>query len=500
MHRCSVLLFALGSFALALTACSQESAGGRGGEAPAKRPNIVLILADDHACQTIGAYGSDFGVTPTIDRLAREGVLFAQSFVGNSLCAPSRATLLTGLHSHANGVLRNQDPLDARHPTFPRLLSEAGYQTVLFGKWHLQTTPKGFEHWEVLRGQGTYFAPEFESRAGLRQESGHVTEVITDKALAWLDGERDEEHPFLLMIHHKAAHRQWMPSPRELAFDLPEPLPEPDSLFDDWSGRAAAARAQYKTLARHFTAIDLKLQPPAGLDAAELSAWNAFYEPRNASILKNPVEGEELVRWKYQRYASDYLRCVLGIDRSVARILDALENHRLTDDTVVIYTSDHGFFVGEHGAFGKNWMYEESLRTPLIVRWPNGARAGHVEERMVQNIDLAPTILDLAGLSAPRTMHGLSLRPLLEGRQPESWRSSIYYRFYGIPGTEAAPAHRGVRTERFKLIHYEATNEWELYDLAADPQEMRSAIDAEVLAPERERLEAELQRLAEGYE
>jgi len=460
-----------------LGACAGKL-GGDATPAVADGPNILLLYSDDHARNAIGAYGSQLVSTPNIDRLAAEGIRFANSFVGNSICAPARASVLTGKHSHANGVLHNGMPFDASwQDTFPELLQAHGYRTAIFGKWHLSSEPTGFDDWEVLVGQGTYYNPEFRSAAGTRRIEGYTTEIITDLALQWLEEERREDRPFLLMVQHKAPHRRWLPGPEYLELYEEEPLPEPATLFDDYSGRASGAAAQEMTIARHLDEIDLKLTEPRGLTEDQLALWNAAYEPRNARFEEAMLEGEALVRWKYQRYIKDYLRCIAAVDDGVGRLLRYLEETGLDQNTLVVYSSDQGFYLGEHGWFDKRWMYEESFSTPLIARWPGTTQPGVVDEHLVQNIDLAPTFLSVAGIRRPQEMQGRSLIRLLKGRQPTAWRNSLYYRYYEYPGEHAVPRHYGVRTERYKLIYYDQLGEWELFDLAADPQELTSVYD-----------------------
>jgi len=455
-------------------ACSLGRSGDLHPAVP-RGPNILFIYCDDHAQNAIGAYGSQLAATPNIDRLAAEGIRFANSFVGNSICGPARATVLTGKHSHANGVLQNGMPFDATiQPTFPELLQAGGYQTAIVGKWHLLSDPTGFDSWDVLIGQGPYYNPEIKSAAGTRRIEGYTTEIITDLALQWLEEERHEDRPFLLMVQHKAPHRRWLPGPEQLDLYDDVTMPEPTTLFDDYSGRASGAATQEMTIARHMDEIDLKLTEPGGLTEAQLALWNAAYEPKNASFENDMLAGDALVRWKYQRYIKDYMRCISAVDDSVGRLLRFLEETGLDENTLVVYSSDQGFYLGEHGWYDKRWMYEESLTTPLIARWPGTTPAGIVEERMVQNIDLAPTFLSVADIPRPKEMHGRSLERLLEGRRPRNWRDSIYYRYYEFPGVHAVPRHYGVRTERYKLIYYEQLDEWELFDLAADPRELNS--------------------------
>jgi len=437
-------------------------------------PNIVFVFADDHASHAIGAYGSRLGDTPNIDRLAREGMLFRNAFVTNSICAPSRAVILTGRHSHLNGVMTNRERFDSTQVTFPKLLQAAGYQTAMIGKWHLKSQPSGFDYWEVLPGQGTYYNPDFRTAAGVIEHTGYVTDIITDKALEWLERGRDPDKPFLLMYQHKAPHRRWEPGPEQLALYDDVAIPEPATLFDDYSGRASPAANQEMTIAEHLYENDLKLVPPSQLNDEQLARWNAAYQPKNEAFRAASLTGADLVRWKYQRYLKDYLRTIASIDDNLGRLLDYLDRSGLADNTVVIYSSDQGFYLGEHGWYDKRWMYEESLRMPLIVRWPRAIEPGSENFDLVQNLDFAETFLDLAGLEAPPQMQGRSLLPLLVGETPDDWRDAIYYHYFEYPAVHMVRRHYGVRTARYKLIHYYEIDEWELFDLENDPHELTS--------------------------
>jgi N-acetylglucosamine-6-sulfatase len=484
------------------------------------RPNIIFIFADDHATQAIGAYGSVINETPHIDRLANEGVLFRNSFCGNSICAPSRATVLTGLHSASNGVLRNGNTFDGSQPTFPKRLNEAGYNTALIGKWHLAGDPTGFDHWRVLPGQGQYYNPDFRTPDGEVRIPGHVTELTTDLALEWLESGRDPEAPFLLMCQHKAPHRSWMPAPQDLGLFRDENIPEPPTLFDDYSGRSGPAGDQEMEIARHLSDhYDLKLDLPqdtaslkgpdswvegmrARLSAEQLAAWDAAYAEENAAFLADPPTGDALVRWKYQRYLKNYLRCVAGVDRSVGRILAWLDEHpKIAANTMVVYSSDQGFYLGEHGWYDKRWMYEESLAMPLVVRWPGHAQAGSEVASLVQNIDYAPTFLEIAGVTSEDPVHGQSLVPLLKGEKPADWRDAIYYRYAESRATHRVAAHVGVRTDRYKLMHFHEPeyDSWELYDLESDPLELNSVADDPAYADIRADLQLRLRELQAQY-
>ncbi len=437
-------------------------------------PNILFIFADDHATHAIGAYGSRINQTPNIDRLAREGMVFRNAFVTNSICAPSRATVLTGQYGHLNGVPTNSEALHPTTMTFPKLLGAAGYQTAIIGKWHLKNPPAGFDHYEVLRGQGSYYNPWLLTPDDSVHHTGYTTDVITDRVLGWLDNARDPGRPFLLMYQHKAPHRRWDPGPEQLALYDDVEIPEPETLFDDYSERASPAAEQEMTIANHLDERDLKFVPPRELNDEQRAVWNAAYGPKNDAFRAANLTGEELVRWKYQRYIKDYLRVIASIDANLGRVLDYLDRNGLAENTVVVYSSDQGFYLGDHGWFDKRWMYEESLRTPLIVRWPAGVRPNSTNEDLVQNLDFAETFLDLAGVSIPEDMQGSSLLPLLRGRTPDDWRDAIYYQYFEYPGVHMVRRQYGVRTTRYKLVHYYEIDEWELFDLENDPNELHS--------------------------
>ena len=465
-----------------------------------RAPNVVFVFSDDHAYQAIGAYGSKLAPTPNLDRLAREGVLFENSFVTNSICCPSRAVVLSGRHSHLNGVLTNAHTFDGSQVTFPKLLRKAGYQTAIVGKWHLKSDPTGFDHWEVLRGQGPYYNPLLLSEGGNKKWTGYTTDIITDRALHWVDNERDGDKPFLLCVWHKAPHRHWQPAPRHLALFDDVEIPEPPTLFDDWSGRASPAFVQEMTISDHLFPNDLKLIPQRGLTPEQTKVWDAAYGPKNARFQAASLQGAERVRWMYQRYLKDYLRCITAVDENIGRLRSELEKRGLMENTIFVYSSDQGFYLGEHGWYDKRWMYEESLRTPLIVRMPGGKHGGRRLPQLVQNLDLAPTFCELAGIEPHTEMQGRSLKPLLEGQEPaQPWRESIYYQYYEFPGAHMVHRHYGVRTDRYKLIHYYQTGEWELFDLELDPNELRSVHAEPSYAQIRKRLTAELQRLRAQY-
>ena len=465
----------------------------------AARPNILFVFTDDHAAHAISAYGSRVNQTPNIDRLAREGMLFRNCFVTNSICGPSRAVILTGKYSHLNGFLRNGNRFDGSQPTVAKLLQKSGYQTAVVGKWHLGTDPTGFDYWNVLLGQGPYYNPPLKSQTGVKKHTGYTTDIITDLALEWLQSGRDQEKPFFLMYQHKAPHRNWQPGPQQLTLFDDIEIPEPPTLFDDYSGRGTPAKTQKMTIARDLTAKDLKLVPPKNLTEDQLEAWNQAYEPKNEAFRQANLQGKQLVRWKYQRYVKDYLRCVAAVDQNLGRMLAYLDESGLAQDTVVIYSSDQGWYLGEHGWYDKRWMYEESLRMPFIVRWPGVVQRGSEHDGITSNLDFAQTFLEIAGVAQPDDMQGHSLVPLLRGEEPAEWRQSFYYHYYEFPGAHAVRRHYGVRNQRYKLIHFYKIGEWELYDLERDPKELNSVYGQSDYAAVQQSLHSELLRLRAHY-
>lgn len=482
---------------------------------PGPKPNILFIFTDDHAVQSISAYGSKINKTPNIDRIAREGVTFERCFCGNSICAPSRAAVLTGKHSHVNGLMTNGTNFDGGQPTLPKYLKQAGYQTALIGKWHLRSTPTGFDHWQILPGQGSYYNPDFLTAGGKKtRHEGYVTDITTDMAIDWLDKKRDASKPFLLMCQHKAPHRIWAPGPDHLTLYDDVDIPEPDTLFDDYANRSGALKDNEMMIAKHMMYdYDLKVTGSKEKDALGRSfanferkrmtpqqrrQWDAAYDPKNEKFKAEKPTGKDLVRWKYQRYIKDYLRCIASVDDNVGRLLDYLDAKGLADNTVVVYSSDQGFYLGEHGWYDKRWMYEESFRMPFIVKWPGVGKAGGRTRALAQNIDFAPTFLDAAGVPVPEDMQGTSLKPLMGGKMPSDWRKSIYYHYYER-GEHHVPAHEGVRTGRYKLISFYDTGEWEMFDLEKDPQEMVSVYEEPDYAPIVKMMKAELARLKAAY-
>lgn len=431
-----------------------------------KQPNIVFIMSDDHAAHAMSCYGSKVNTTPNIDRIANEGIRFDNCFCTNSICSPSRAAILTGKYNHLNGVKSIDEHFDGRQMTFPKLLQEGGYQTAMVGKWHLghggNADPTGFDYWNVIVGQGDYYDPTFIEMGQQKQYSGYVTNLITDHCLDWLE-KRDERKPFMLMCHHKAPHRPWVPDEKHRHMYEDVDIPEPDTFYDDYATRAQAA-VEANMRIEDMLESDTKGKPPEGLTLTEEK------------------------RWKYQRYMKDYLRCVASIDDNVGRLLDYLESEGLAEDTIVIYTSDQGFFLGDHGWFDKRFMYEESLRMPFVVKYPRSIKPGSVTDAMSLNVDFAQTFLDYAGIAAPSDMQGHSLRPVLEGATPDDWRTAMYYRYWmHLDDHHNVYSHYGIRTHQYKLIYYYAEAlgtagskdenrppEWELFDLTKDHYELNN--------------------------
>jgi arylsulfatase A-like enzyme/lysophospholipase L1-like esterase len=468
----------------------------------AERPNIVFIFTDDHALEAISAYGTRFNKiapTPNIDRIAKEGMLFERSYCGNSICGPSRATILTGKHSHLNGFMDNNfSRFDGNQPTFPKMLQKAGYETAVIGKWHLVSNPTGFDYWEVLPGQGSYYNPDFIQMDGsLKRFEGYVTDIIVDKSLDWLKNRRDSSKPFILMTQQKAPHRNWVPAERHMNLFDDITMPEPETLFDDYKNRIEAVAKQKMSLANDFLwSHDMLLHgEPTDprfsknrdnwgnneyprMNDAQKKAFDDAYGDENAALLESLRKGmsdEDLTRWKYQRYIKNYLRCIRGVDENIGRLLEYLDESGLAKNTIVIYSSDQGFYLGEHGWYDKRWMFEESLSMPFIIRWPDVVKPGVRSKTMIQNIDYAPTFLEVAGAPVPDDMQGTSLVPVLknEGKAPTDWRTAIHYQYSG-EHTHSVAEHDGVRNDRYKLIRFPRTDEWMLFDLEKDPQEMKN--------------------------
>jgi len=499
MKKLSVLLaLALAVTMWTLPACRREKPAVR----TALRPNILVIMSDDHAAHAISAYGSQVNTTPQIDRIAREGMLFSNCFCTNGICAPSRAVILTGRYSHLNGVRDNAVAFDGAQTTFPKLLQRAGYQTALIGKWHLKSDPTGFEYWNILPGQGEYYNPDLLEMGELRRHEGYVTDILTDLAISFLEKSRDRTRPFLLMLHHKAPHRTWQPAPRHLSLYDGVDIPEPKTLFDDYSGRSRAALEQEMSVKDHLREeTDLKMgPPPERMNAEQKGIWEEAYGPKREAFLENRPEGRDLVLWKYRRYMEDYLACVAAVDESVGQVLDALERSGLAENTVVVYTSDQGFFLGDHGWFDKRFIYEESFRMPLLVKLPGSIPPSSVNDDLVMNLDFGPTFLDLAGIPVPPEMQGRSFAGRLLGEKVKGWREAIYYHYYEYPAVHMVKRHYGVRTRQFKLIHfYHDIDAWELYDLEKDPEEMRNVYDDPAYLRKRRDMTVELRKLQQLY-
>jgi arylsulfatase A-like enzyme len=449
-------------------------------------PNIIIIISDDHALSTIGAYGAKYGATPNIDRIAKEGAVFKNAFVNNSICAPARATLLTGKYSHMNGLKDNHDEFDAKQDVFPRRMQQAGFQTAWIGKWHLKTYPDGFDYWNVVPGQGQYYNPSFISMKGDTTKSpGYCTDVITDQALAWISN-RDKNKPFCIVIGQKAPHRTWMPDIQDLGkFDHVN-FPLPANFYDNYDQRIAAKEQDMNIMNTMKLGYDLKMKSDTSdkinsataftvrMNPVQRKAWNSYYDAIESDFLKQKLEGKALLEWKFQRYMKDYLSTTLSLDRNIGRVLDYLDQNSLVKNTIVIYTSDQGFYMGEHGWFDKRFMYEESMHTPFIVRYPGVVKPGAVMSQLVSNVDIAPTLLQVVGIDVPKAMQGKSFTNLLSNPAGK-FRDAVYYHYYEFPGEHNVMRHFGIRTDRYKLIRfYGEKNYWELYDLKIDPQEMNN--------------------------
>ena len=486
-----------------------------------KPPNIIFIMSDDHAYQAISCYDSSLNQTPNIDRLAKEGVRFRNSFCTNSICGPSRAVLLTGKYSHINGHIDNNVTFDGSRQTFPKLLQKAGYQTAMIGKWHLRSDPTGFDYWNVLPGQGQYYNPDFIENGVRKQIMGYVTDITTDIALNWLEN-RDQKKPFCMLLHHKAPHRNWMPGPVHLNMYDTVDFPIPETFFDDYTSRGAAAQEQKMEIAEDFfISYDLKVpaqdnklnktqkqktdsiywQSTYGrLNKEQKAEWDKAYKLKNEQFLNANPEGEELAKWKYRRYIQDYLSCIASVDDNVGKLLDYIDKEGLSENTIVVYTSDQGFYLGEHGWFDKRFMYEQSLRMPLIIRYPKEIKPAVNESDMVLNLDFAPTFLDYAGIRIPEDIQGRSFRKILSSETPNDWREGVYYHYYEYPGPHAVKRHYGIRTKKYKLIHfYYDVDYWELYDLENDPQEINNLYNNPDYAEIKENLIQQLTKLRKEY-
>lgn len=454
-----------------------------------RKPNIIFIMADDHAYQAISAYGSDLIKTPSIDRIAREGVLLKNAFVTNSICGPSRAVILTGKYSHVNGFMDNGDNFNGSQETLPKILKRNGYQTAIIGKWHLKSQPQGFDYWNILPGQGNYYNPDFIKMGKDTIYKGYVTDITTDLALNWIDSNRTE--PFFLMIHQKAPHRNQMPPLKYLNLFDDRKFNMPATFYDDYKNRVALQRNKIKMADNLAIDFDSKvfcdtctkkengkwtpkayLRDIKRLTPQERKIWDKAYqnEYEEFAQIKND---DELVKWQFQRFMKDYLGCVQSVDDNVGKVLKYLDDNGLANNTIVVYTSDQGFYLGEHGLYDKRFMYEESFRTPMMIRYPDGVKAGKNIEQFVLNLDIAPTLLDYAGAAVPKDMQGKSMKGLFTQAKAGQWRDKVYYHYY--EKLYGLTAHYGLRTDRYKLIHFYApVDSWELYDLKSDPREMNN--------------------------
>ena len=495
--------------------------------ADSQRPNIIFIMSDDHAYQAISAYGGDLIQTPNIDRIADEGIMFTNACVSNSICAPSRATILTGKHTHIHGKIDNIFPFDTTQVTFPQIMQKNGYKTAMFGKLHFGNNPKGVDDFMILPGQGNYINPRFITKDKDTIINGYVTDIITDLSIDWLKKEGNDTDPFMLMYLHKAPHRPWWPRADKFKEFSTKQFPEPASLFDDYSNRGSAAKTAEMNLLNHMMySHDSKVRPETIAEMGEAVTpqvpefRNSFYGPYNRATetqkaAYQPVldsinnffranwptmTDEEKMRWKYQRYMQDYLACISSVDDNIGRLLDYLDESGLAENTLVIYTSDQGFYLGEHGWFDKRFIYDESFKTPMVARWPNVIKAGSQEDEMVQNLDFAQTLLDVAGIKQPEDMQGESLLPLLKGDK-ENWsRDAVYYHYYEYPAVHMVKRHYGLVTKEYKLAHfYYDVDEWELYDRLKDPNEMNNVYDDVAYQDVVTQLKVQLQELRVKY-
>ena len=489
-----------------------------------QHPNIIYIMSDDHAYQAISAYGYGLNKTPNIDRIANEGAIFTRACVTNSLCAPSRAVLLTGKHSFINGKVDNVQTFNWDQPNFPKILQANGYQTAMIGKIHMDGIPQGFDFSMVLPGQGNYYNPDFLIDGKTVRKEGYVTEIITETALDWLKNKRDQNKPFCLLYHQKAPHREWMPAEKYFKEYTKMTFKEPSTLFDDYEGRGTAAKTQeMNILLNQNWAGDSKIYPDVmeelgiketsnwginafnnntgRMNAEQKAAWDAVYRPLNEEFKKiyPTLDQKQLMEWRYQRYMQDYMACIASVDEGVGQVLDYLDESGLADNTIVIYTSDQGFYLGEHGWFDKRFMYKESFGTPLVVRYPKEIKPGTKIDKLVQNLDFAPTILDYAGVEVPKDMQGISFRDLVSGKTSE-WRDAVYYTYYEYPSIHMVKRHYGIATEQYKLMHfYYDIDEWEMYDLEKDPNEMHNVYNDPAYADVQKTLHERLTEMRANY-
>ena len=500
---------------LPLAALSLASCGGQKKE-EAKQPNIIFMMTDDHTTQAMSCYGGNLIQTPNMDRIANEGIRFDNCYAVNALSGPSRACILTGKFSHENGFTDNASTFNGDQQTFPKLLQQAGYQTAMIGKWHLISEPQGFDHWSILSGQheqGDYYDPDFWEDGKHIVEKGYATDIITDKAIKFLEG-RDKSKPFCMMYHQKAPHRNWMPAPRYLGIFNNTTFPEPANLFDDYEGRKAAQKQKMNIYRDMYEGHDLKMNVAKGSDSLRFDPWkhlnrrmtpeqwkrfNDNYREKNNSLWERDLQGKDLALWKYQRYAREYMATIASLDESIGKTLDYLKKEGLLDNTIIVYCSDQGFYVGEHGWFDKRFMYEESMKMPMMMRFPPKIKAGTHITKLTQNIDFAPTFLEMCGIDVPKEMQGVSFLPLLEGKKTPDWIKYLYYHFYEFPGFHSVHKHYGVKGERYKLMYFYQDKEWELYDMKNDPMEMHNIYGRKGTEKITAELKKELTRLQQQY-
>ena len=475
-----------------------------------KKPNIVFIFSDDHSVNAIGAYGSKVNKTPHLDSIANDGAVFNRNYVANSICAPSRACILTGKHSHKNGHKDNSATFDGSQLTFPKLLQKNGYKTGIIGKWHLRSKPTGFDKWMVLPGQGHYYNPDYRTPEGMVTIPGYVTDITTDKSIEWMKEQKDADQPFLMMCQYKAPHRNWMPHPRYMDMYKGETIPEPETLFDDYSNRNSNLLDNEMTIDKEMNLeYDLKVPNHKGKRAGgewdrmtddQRDTWVKHYAAEDMEFKNAKLSGKQLVKWKYQRYMKDYLRTIAAVDDNVGRILQFLKDEGLAENTIVVYSSDQSFYLGEHGWFDKRWMYEQSFRQPLLMKWPGVIKPGTAIETMTQNIDFAPTFLEACGIEVPAEIQGKSLIPLMKKGDKASWdRTSLYYHYYER-GIHNVARHHGVATNRYKLIQFYDSGEWELMDRLKDPLEMKNFYDDPEYRDVRAAMHLELAKTMADYE
>lgn len=496
MKKITISIAAVAVIAIGMFSFKQATKKTQAG----RRPNIVFIMSDDHAYQAISAYSNRLTQTPNIDRIAKEGMLFSNACVTNSICAPSRAVILTGKHSHLNGKIDNNFPFDTTNITFPQLLQANGYETAMFGKLHFGNSPKGFDEFKILPDQGDYYNPDFiTKKEGKKKIMGYVTDIITDMTLNWLGKERDKEKPFFLAYLHKAPHREWLPAERHFKEFINKKFPEPATLFDNYEGRGSASKQAEMNLLTHMNwAGDSKIKPEnmdklgikeshpydkrnydytvGRMNAEQRKVWDATYDKMNEEFIKNypKMNDTDKMKWRYQRYMQDYLGCIASVDEGVGKVLDFLKQNGLEENTIVIYTSDQGFYLGEHGWFDKRFIFDESFKTPLLIKWPGVIKAGSKNSQMVQNLDYAQTFLEAAGVKPPADMQGESLIPIFKG-QGKNFRDAAYYHYYEYPGIHMVKRHYGIVTEKYKLVHfYHDVDEWELYDRTNDKNELKN--------------------------